>query len=123
MLGNAIKLLRARKNPQAAKTLATEMLKEEVKAKTDGAIFALKFIYIGLIVLFILIAALSAYGGIKLSGLFYILTGLSCFALFVLFKAFSAAKARILEAQQSAEHLREKLPEMLRKQDQHKNEV
>ena len=118
MLGNAIKLMKARKDPETAKTLAAEMLKEEVKGKTDGAIFALKLLY-GFLIAFIAICiVLGILAGYKVHWIFYILALFSGWLLWNMVKAYRAAQGKILEAKQAAETMREKLPEMLRKQDE-----
>lgn len=118
MLGNAIKLMKARKDPEAAKALAAEMLKEEVKGKTDGAVFALKLLYGALIMFIALFLIAGIFAGYKVHWVFYIFALFSGWALWTMLKAYRAAKAKILEAKQAAEAMREKLPEMLRKQDE-----
>ena len=123
MIGNAFKLMKARKDPEAAKALAAEMLKEEVKAKTDGAIFALKLLYGFILVCIAASIVIGILAGYKAHWVFYIFAVFSGYLFLTMLKAYKAAKNQIEKAQQAAENVREKLPEMLSNRDQQKDEV
>lgn len=114
MLKNGLNLLKARKDPDKARELAAQMVKDEVQNQADGVIFKFKLVYYALLSLPIAFAALGLYLGLRFHGIFYLITIIAIGIFVGIIKARKAAAAQLHNAREAAKALGDQLPDRLK---------
>jgi hypothetical protein len=102
MIKNGLNLLKARKDPEKARELAAQMVKDEVQNQTDGVIFKVKLAYYALLSIPIGFTVLGLYLGLKFHGIFYLISLIAAGILFGIIKARKVAAAQLQNARRAA---------------------
>lgn len=93
MLRNSYNLMKARKDPAAAKKIAVQIARDAAGAPVEGLAFKARFFFIIAAIAVSLLAAGSVYLALNVHGIFYILTFVTGLVGLLIWLAYRALEA------------------------------